>query len=302
MELRDIECFAAIAGHGHVGRAADALDMSQSALSKSLRRIETAIGAKVVERTPKGIRLTATGSALLAHVRRLQLARDDVVRELADLGRGASGHLRVGATPGFMEELVALACGQLFRETPQITLKIDLVNIDATFPGLVSGIYDLTVGAHTQGRWEGLTHEPLTDDEFVVYASANHRLARRKRITLGDLADEKWIKTAPAGYYSYMLQRLFEEAGLAPPQMVLETNSTAIRLQSAASSDLLYFNSRRFMDTVKRPYNLVRLPLKELRWVRHNSVSYRGATYLSPLARRFIAAVKKAAGNLPRES
>ena len=133
--------------------------MSQSALSKSLRRIEGAIGARIVGRTPKGIQLTATGTALLAQVRRLQLARDDVVRELADLGRGAEGHLRIGATPGCIEELVALACGTLFKETPLVTLKIDIVNVDALFPGLVSGACDLTVGAHTQRRWEGLAHE-----------------------------------------------------------------------------------------------------------------------------------------------
>ena len=87
MELRDIEYFAVVAEHGHVGRAAGSLEMSQSALSKSLRRIERSIGAKIVQRTPKGVELTATGSALLSHVRRLQLARDDVVREVADLNK-----------------------------------------------------------------------------------------------------------------------------------------------------------------------------------------------------------------------
>ena len=54
MELRDIEYFAVIAEHGHLGRAADALGLSQPALSKSLRRLEQALQVKLVKRTPKG--------------------------------------------------------------------------------------------------------------------------------------------------------------------------------------------------------------------------------------------------------
>jgi len=88
MELRDVEYFTVVADRGHVGRAADALGMSQSALSKCLRRIERSVGTKIVVRTAKGIELTAAGSTLLSHVSRLRLAHEDIGREIADLARG----------------------------------------------------------------------------------------------------------------------------------------------------------------------------------------------------------------------
>ena len=69
MELRDIEYFAVIAEHGHLGRAADVLGLSQPALSKSLRRLEQALQVKLVKRTPKGVELSAEGSVLLLRVR-----------------------------------------------------------------------------------------------------------------------------------------------------------------------------------------------------------------------------------------
>ena len=65
MELRDIEYFTVVAEHGNLGRAAEALGLSQPALSKSLRRLEHEIGAKLVKRTPKGVELSAEGMALL---------------------------------------------------------------------------------------------------------------------------------------------------------------------------------------------------------------------------------------------
>src|SRR5687767_10853041 len=123
MELRDIEYFAVIAEHGHLGRAAEALGLGQPALSISLRRIETAAGAKLVKRTPKGIELTAVGSALLSHVRRLQLARNDLAREVADLAHGRAGHVRIGSSPANEHTLLPDVCSSLLMETPKVTLS-----------------------------------------------------------------------------------------------------------------------------------------------------------------------------------
>jgi len=61
MELRDIEYFAVVAEHGNLRRAAESLGLSQPALSKSLRRLEKSMAAKLVKRTPKGVELTAVG-------------------------------------------------------------------------------------------------------------------------------------------------------------------------------------------------------------------------------------------------
>src|SRR5262245_38436371 len=100
MRLQDIEYFAAIAEHRNLGRAAEALDMSISALSKSLRRLETSMQAKLVRRTPKGVELTAEGDVLLSHTRRLQISLSDVTREVGEVSRGRAGHLRIGGNSG----------------------------------------------------------------------------------------------------------------------------------------------------------------------------------------------------------
>jgi DNA-binding transcriptional LysR family regulator len=104
-QLRDIEYFSVVAEHGHLGRAADALGLSQPALSKSLRRLEQAMQAKLVRRTSKGMALTSVGAALLSRVRQLRLSLEDVTREMADLAQGHAGNLRIGCAPLFCEPL-----------------------------------------------------------------------------------------------------------------------------------------------------------------------------------------------------
>src|ERR1700752_4829036 len=116
MELRDIEYFAVIAEHGNVRRAAETLQLSPPALSMSLRRLEKAMGAKLVMRTPKGVELTAVGSALQAQVGRIRLTLDDVTREAADLSHGRAGHLRIGASGGNSEMFLPEVCSTLLME------------------------------------------------------------------------------------------------------------------------------------------------------------------------------------------
>ena len=176
--MRDIEYFAVVAEHGHLSRAADALDLGQPALSKSLRRLEQAAGARLFARTSKGVELTPAGAALLSRVRRLRLAVDDVAQELADIGRGHAGHLRIGALAGFMEFPISEVARTMMQETPDVTLNVTVATVDALLPALQKGELDLTVTPITAPPNESIVQEHLFDDEFVVIASTNHRLAR----------------------------------------------------------------------------------------------------------------------------
>src|SRR5687768_10322320 len=124
MEPRDLEYFAVIAEHGNLRRAAEALNMSQPALSKSLRRLETWARGKLVKRTPAGVDLTPMGSALLFHARRFRLYLDDVTRELAGFADGRAGNLRVGADAYSADHLIPQACAAFCSLVPLAKLKV----------------------------------------------------------------------------------------------------------------------------------------------------------------------------------
>src|SRR5262245_27331042 len=109
MEIRDLRYFVAIAEHQNIGRAAEALDLSPTALGKSLRRLEQSVGTKLTTRSPKGVALTAVGAALLKRIGPLEGMVNDVRHEAANLAQGRAGHVTVGVSQGTGENLLASA-------------------------------------------------------------------------------------------------------------------------------------------------------------------------------------------------
>ena len=302
MDLRDIEYFAVVAEHGHVGRAAEALGLGQPALSMSLRRLEKSAEAKLVKRTPKGVELTAVGAALLSHVRRLQLARDDLAHEVADLAHGRAGHLRIGAGPATAEGFLPEACSALLKDAPKVTLNTAVSNTHAVLRALRNGELDIVVSHIWQVPSQDLNHEPLWDDEFVVSASINHGLAKRKSVTLGDLAQERWAITAAGAHTSgQLLHRTFEDCGLPPPQIALVSDSLILRRRMVASSSLLDFSSKQTIKAAAPHLRLAILPVKDMKWIRPVAVFYRKDVYLSPTAKRLIEILKATAKEIAKE-
>lgn len=299
-QLRDIEYFSVVAEHGNLGRAAEGLGLSQPALSKSLRRLEKSMEAKLVKRTFKGVELTAVGAALFSHVRRLRFALDDVTREVADLTHGRTGHLRIGTYPISAHYLVPAACAALLKEAPRVTFKVTVLNRQDQLSALRHGELDLALTMLHASRHEDLAEEYLFDDELAVYASANHRLAKKTRVTLADLAQERWA-VAGIGGILQRFQQVFLDAGLPPLEITMESTSLPLRNSVVASSDLLGWASKRALLEAAPPTRLAELRVKELRHTRRVGVIYRKDAYLSPAARRFIEILKATAKEIAKD-
>jgi DNA-binding transcriptional LysR family regulator len=295
VEPRDLEYFAVVAERGNLGRAAEALELSQPALSKSLRRLEGWAGTKLVKRTPKGVELTPIGSALLEHAHRLRLSLHDIGRAMADLSGGRVGSLRVGAGPLMVEAILPAACEALLKYAPNLDFKVEVSMNDVLMPALRNGELDLVVSGIPPATHEDLVQEYLYDDEFVVYASADHRLAKRKGVTMEDLVRERWA-TAPAAVLSWnWMHRAFEDRGLPPPRTTLRTSSASLALHAVSRSDLLGFTSRRNLRQAMQRLRLVEISVKAMPWRRRVGISYRKDGYLSPAAKRFIEILKETA-------
>jgi DNA-binding transcriptional LysR family regulator len=300
IELRDIEYFCVVAARGNVGRAAEELELSQPALSKSLRRLEKEVGAKLVRRTPKGVDLTAVGAALFARARGLRLTLEDIAREAADLSQGRAGHLRIGAGARYETDLVPAACAALLNEAPRVTIAVSVGSVDLLAPALLRGELDVLVTASGLRGYEGLAREPVFEDEVVVYASSNHRLARKKRVTLAELAQERWA-LGKTGAPTDRLRQAFAENGLPPPKTALEANSFVFRRRFLPMTNLLGFGPKRFFQASDSREPLVELPVQGLTIRQNIGACYRKDAYLSPVAQRFIEILKETAKKLVGE-
>ena len=300
MELRDIEYFAVIAEHRHLGRAAEALGLGPPALSVSLRRLEESADAKLVKRTPKGVELTDVGRALLSHIGRLRLARDDLAREISDLAHGQAGRLRVGTSPAIANNVLPDACATLLKGAPKATLNVSIAaSTAALLQDLRKGELDIVVINISNAPLDGLVREPLWDDEFVVYASVRHRLAKRKSVELAELVGDRWASTAASGFLAWnSLQRAFEERGLPAPQFAVVSDSGVLNRRMIASLDLLGIAPRMSVEPVAKITVLKILNITDAKWLRPVSLMYRKDGYLAPLGRRFIDILKAMANEI----
>jgi DNA-binding transcriptional LysR family regulator len=295
MELRDLRYFAVIAERRSVRRAAEELNISQPGLSKSLRRLEQELQTKLVARTAKGIELTAVGSVLAAHVRRLQLSFEDVAREAADLSEGRAGHLRVGSGPAHAD-LLPSAYAVLQKEAPDVTLSATASDNDVMIPALLKGELDLIVNYFPDFPLPGCDVDPLPGrHDIVVYAAAGHPLARKRTRTLADLTGQSWVLSPMNLVPWHWLPQAFLKSGLPPPRTAFETRSVPLRLQVVAATGHLGFLAGRIVRRAASQYRVKELPLRDVTWHRPIGIILRKGAYLSPAARRFIEILKSTA-------
>ena len=240
MEIRDLRYFVAVAEHQNVGRAAEALDLSPTALGKSLRRLEQSVGAKLTSRSPQGVALTAVGAALLQRIGPLEGMVNDVRHEAANLAQGNAGHVAIGVFQGMGENLLAAACAALPRHPSGITLKVTVAHSADFKKAMNRGQMDFCISQSELYSPSEYTCDPLLDSQIVVFASSNHRLAKRKQVVIADLASERWATLHPTTFPQWqVLFRAFAVNRLPPPFVALETNSQAVRLAAVAYSDYL---------------------------------------------------------------
>jgi len=288
MELRDLEYFAVVAEHAHLGRAAAALGLSQPALSKSLRRLESALQTKLVKRTVKGVELTLEGATLLTRVSELRVSLQNVAREINEVGEGRVGRLRVGAGFAISEQFLSTAFATLLKDSPRSSLQITMSDNDVMIPALRNGELDLIINYHPPRLPEGLVFEHLFDDRYVISAAADHPLAKKRRVTVADLANERWALSEPTLLPQQRLNEVFRDHGLPPPKIALESRSAALRLRTVVSSGLLDFTSEAVIRQVQRDFAVTTLQVPELSMRRPVGAIRRKETYLPPIVQRML--------------
>lgn len=195
-----LRVFLTVAEQGSFTGAAASLGYTQSAISRQISALESALGgALLFDRLPRGVHLTEHGHALRPHAEAMtaQLARART--DLTDLHRLNSGRLRVGAFPTADAALLPHAIAAFRSRHPAVTLTRQEGLTAAHLAGLDAGELDLAVVATTAG---GAALEPyelrhLLDERMYIAVPAGHRLAARRRVRLAELADEDWISGSP---------------------------------------------------------------------------------------------------------
>jgi DNA-binding transcriptional LysR family regulator len=296
MELRDLHYLRVVAYRGHLGRAAEHLRLTQPALTKCIARLEHDLKVQLLERTPKGVRLTACGEHLLGHAERLHAADLDIRRELTELNTGEAGHLRLGTGIVASQSLLPDACIALLNDFPGITLDIISGNSESLFPALRERRVDIVLASVGPTPMVGLRTVHLMDDEVSVIARRGHRMLAAKRVNARSLAGERWVMPADGTLPAAWLEHRMRALKLDPPRCAIRTGTFPTLLGLVAGSDLLAFQSWPTIERLPQYGELLRpLPLKSLTWKRAIGATIREQDYRSPAIDRVLEALKAAA-------
>ncbi len=201
-----LRVFRAVVRHGSLSAAAEALSFTQPAVSRQIAALEREAGAQLLERTPRGIRLTEAGRVLLGHAEAILERMAAARAQVESVARLAGGRLRIGAFQTANTTVVPRAIAAFARDHPAVELSL----MEAVSPKAIAaaraGEVDVAVVTYDPDLDEGdLEVVHLVDDELLIALPRAHRLARKSRLRLRDLRDETWIESVAAGSRSTLL-------------------------------------------------------------------------------------------------
>nr|WP_312232341.1 LysR substrate-binding domain-containing protein [Pseudomonas sp.] len=291
MDLRDLSYFQTIAEIGHLGRAADKLNRSQPALTKSIQRLEESLGARLFQRDGRGIKLTEVGELLLIRSKQLQLSVSETQREVHDLANGLIGNVRLGCAASMAEYLLPQLAASLLERAPEVRLSLSIAQDDVLKSSLRSGQLDAIISPLHAEDPQFVTY-PILQDEAVVVASVDHPIFAAS-YGLADLTRYRWILPSPAVSSRRWVDNVFASHKLAAPVVQIETNTISMLPRLIARTNLLSFLARETLQFSQGMNRLREVQLAETTMQRTVAVTVRAEGYLPSAAATLVSMLRE---------
>ncbi len=227
MNLVRLSHFVAVADAGTMTRAADRLHLTQQAVSSSIRQLERDLGVAVFRRVGRRVELTPGGTALRTGATTLLAAADTLVAATVQASQESPRPFVVAHTPAITSDEVFLLLNALRQEMPAHPVEVHQTYPDHLTAGILDGTFDIGlrrgVVPPTDLSGAVIAHDPLR-----AAVAADHPLARRSTVGMGDLAHHPITVWAPAGssFYTDYLLSVCRRAGFDPAVRVNSTQGT----------------------------------------------------------------------------
>jgi DNA-binding transcriptional LysR family regulator len=210
MDLRQLRTLAEVVDRGSFSAAAEALGISQPAVSQQIRALESDVGAKLLERG-KRTRLTDRGRVVDRYARRMLALSEEFRREMDDDGE-LTGPLVIGSSTGLGEHLMPLLLGAFRAEHPSVRVSLRIEATANVIDHVLEHELELgVVGAVRPHR--GLVYEPLLRDRVILAVPPGHRFAGRM-VTLAELVAEPLIVMQPGAGVRSVIDEELRKAGV----------------------------------------------------------------------------------------
>lgn len=215
---------------GSINRAAAQIGITQSGLTRSIGRLEAALGVQLLNRTARGVFSTPYSEALLDHIKLISSELDRADVELDMLKRGAGGQLTCGGTIGAVNRLFAPSINQLKKKRPELKIRVVESFPSTLLAMLRNGELDVAVCAKADDLAEAdLVGESIGADHVGLFVAHNSEFLKTMPTTLEKLNESaQWILPNWSGGFYRLIQRQFESRKITAPLTAIETSSVPL--------------------------------------------------------------------------
>ena len=230
LKLRDLHILSIVVQWGSMAKAAAQLSMSQPAVSESIANLEATLGVRLLDRNARGVAPTFYAQALL---KRGDVVFDELmqgVRDIEFLANPEVGEIRVASGDTVAAGLLAPVIDRLSRRHPEIVVRVVPASAEPLeYPELRERKVDVALARISKSFVQSdLNVELLFDDPARVVAGALSPWARRRKLALAELVDERWTFTSDQ-IIRDLITEAFQSQGLNAPQEKVSASSMLLR-------------------------------------------------------------------------
>ena len=286
MDLHGLEVFRAIATEKSFSRAARRLSRTQPAISLALKRLEGELGEILIDRLGKDLRLTDPGTLVLDFARRFENLRQELLTALSERRDNASGRLTIGANESTSLYLLP-HLARYRRRYPRVRVQVRR-SLSSRIPAeLIDGDLELGVISYAPDD-ERLTSRVIYRDHLAFVVSPQHRLAKRKQVSIADLGMEIFIAHNVVSPYRDVVERAFEQMRV-PLNRDVEMPTVETIRKLVQQNEGVAFLPRMCVEEELAAGALREVKVKELQVERKIHLVYPSHRTLSHAAQAFLA-------------
>lgn len=241
IRLRHLHTFVAVAQQGTLGRAAETLNLSQPALSKTLNELEQLTGTRLFERGRLGAQLTLVGEQFLTHAVKVLDALNTAGQALNRKEGMNSDVVRIGALPTAALGIIPTVIGQFHKQQKDITLQVATMNNTMLLAGLKSGDVDIGIGRMSDPElMSGLNYELLFLESLKLVVRPGHPLLQ-ETVTLSRVMEWPVVVSPKGTIPRQNAETLLQSQGCKIPPGCIETLSASLSRQLTVDYDYVWF-------------------------------------------------------------
>ncbi|ECO7650576.1 LysR family transcriptional regulator [Salmonella enterica] len=293
IRLRHLHTFVAVAQQGTLGRAAEILNLSQPALSKTLNELEQLTGTRLFERGRLGAQLTVPGEQFLTHAVKVLDALNTAGQALNRKEDASADVVRVGALPTAALGILPAAIGRFHQQQKSTSLQVATMNNTMLLAGLKSGEIDLGIGRMSDPElMGGLNYELLFLESLKLVVRPGHPLLQ-ETITLSRVMEWPVVVSPKGTVPRQNAEALLQSQGCKMPAGCIETLSASLSRQLTVDYDYVWFVPSGAVKEDLRQATLVSLPVPTQSAGEPIGILTRVDIPLSTGAQMLIAAIRK---------